>query len=178
MKKNKKNFWLLFAIVSIAGVTGLGFLQEWFGTNNVFLAMSSIVAIAGAWVMITQLNKYPHAEELDPPFKQMNAIKVKFQEWDCFAVGHRYRNGRKAIELTEIETGDPVATATVNLINARPTSWDHVFIKDYSENEGMEKALIKAGIIDRLSVETVQGSYVDFNEFALTPKGLKLWSNE
>ena len=74
-------------------------------------------------------------------------MKVKFKEWDCVAVPRFYDNGRHAILLVDAEDKEPIAKSTVNIPEA--TLGEHqVIIKDYSENEGMVRALIDAGIIE------------------------------
>ena len=76
----------------------------------------------------------------------MNDIKVRFQQWNCIAVFGLYDNLRLAIQLLDEEDKDLVATATVNLPDEE-LQWGLVLVKGYSENEGMEQALIDAGII-------------------------------
>lgn len=71
---------------------------------------------------------------------------IKFDEWRCYLNKGEYPNKRIALELIEIGTGDPIAVATVNIPDQRMDS-DEVAIKDYSENEGMLKALVNAQII-------------------------------
>lgn len=72
---------------------------------------------------------------------------VKFMHWTCNVEFHNYRdNNRIALELTEVGTGEPIATATVNLPRV-PLEPNEVIIKDYSENNGMYQALYEAGIV-------------------------------
>lgn len=79
-------------------------------------------------------------------------MKVKFKEWDCVAIPgwYAYEN-RPAITLvTDDEASEPVATATVNLVDDYlPINCVH--IKEYSENVGMTEALEKAGIVTRIA---------------------------
>ncbi len=72
--------------------------------------------------------------------------KVKFKEWDCVLEYGTYNNQRVTIQLNNAEDGMPIATATVNLPDL-PLPPDHVFIKSWSENEGIREALQVAGII-------------------------------
>lgn len=102
-------------------------------------------------------------------------ILVKFKKWVCHPRYGHYRNDRKALQLVDAYDGGPVATATVNLADEVPTSQDHVFIKDYSENEGMTNALIDAGLIEPTPTRTVQTGYVSVNEHKLTEAGLDLY---
>jgi hypothetical protein len=78
--------------------------------------------------------------------KSTTMQKVRFNEWDCVLEYGTYNNKRIAIQLNDAEDGMPIAIATVNLpeLSLPP---DHVFIKSWSENEGMAEALIKANII-------------------------------
>ena len=77
-------------------------------------------------------------------------LKVKFKEWNCIAKFANYNsNNRVAIQLVEETTREPIATDSVNLTNVILKE-NQIAIKDYSENEGMAKALQKAGIIGEL----------------------------
>lgn len=72
--------------------------------------------------------------------------KVTFQDTVCVLTFDRYNNNnRTAITLYEEETGEPFMHATVNL--PADLNDDEVFIKNYSENEGIAEALTEAGII-------------------------------
>lgn len=102
-------------------------------------------------------------------------MKVQFKQWSCIAKGEHYSNGRKAIELIDSEDGSPIARATVNLPNDILDD-NHVFIKNYSENEGMEDALINAGIIKGSPVYQTNSGHVQVNVFELTEDAIKnLW---
>ncbi|KKN78836.1 hypothetical protein LCGC14_0346080 [marine sediment metagenome] len=63
-------------------------------------------------------------------------VELKFRE---------YPNGSKAIQAFSLD-GEPEFTATVAL-DILPTT-DHVFLKGWSENEGIPEALEKAGIVE------------------------------
>lgn len=73
-------------------------------------------------------------------------MNVKFKDWDCKVVLGTYPNGRTAIQLQDIETGMPIASATINV-----PYWDlqddQVIIKDFHENKGMLACLKEAGVI-------------------------------
>ena len=78
--------------------------------------------------------------------KTKSVHEVSFLGYDCILHFPSYNNGRKAIQLIGKEDGEPIATATVNLRD-EPLAPDTVFIKDYSENNGMLATLVKAGIV-------------------------------
>ena len=60
----------------------------------------------------------------------------------------KYHNEQHALQLIEKSTGQAWATASVCLPSAK--IWeDEVFIKDYSENEGMILSLQQANIIGK-----------------------------
>lgn len=61
-------------------------------------------------------------------------------------MGGYYSNNRKAIRLIDGDSGEPIATATVNL-PAVELAENEVVVKDYSENQGMYVALLDAGIV-------------------------------
>lgn len=77
-------------------------------------------------------------------------MKVKFKDWDCILKIGKYKNGATALSLigTGEEIGEPIATCTVALIDRPIPEKGYVWIKEYSENEGMTEALIKAGVIE------------------------------
>ena len=72
---------------------------------------------------------------------------IQFKKWNCRLVWHRYGNNRRALELVDVVDGSPVVMATVNLPDEKLDP-DEVFIKDYSENDGLLDALMKAGIVE------------------------------
>lgn len=73
-------------------------------------------------------------------------ITIKFKIWNCVVKFGHYSNKRIAIQLIDAEDGSPIAKATLNDPGQRLKEGE-IIIKDYSENEGMAKALYKAGII-------------------------------
>jgi hypothetical protein len=58
-----------------------------------------------------------------------------------------YPNGRPALGLIDPEDGEPYFTVTVNLPDQEIPE-GHVFVKAWSENEGLLQALIKAGVLE------------------------------
>jgi len=97
-------------------------------------------------------------------------MKVKFKEWDCETAVNGYtNNGRIAIKLVDAETQEPIATATVNLMDEQ-LGEDEIFVKDYSENTGMAAALADAGVIDPAPTQTVQSGFVQISAYKLTPE--------
>lgn len=73
--------------------------------------------------------------------------KIMFNDFKCLVnTQDTYLNGAIAIQLYEEGTGEPVAHATINVMQGL-IKQDEVVIKDYSENEGMLEALVKAGVV-------------------------------
>lgn len=90
------------------------------------------------------------------------SITLKFIGYDCVVEFAKYGNGRTALRLvTNNEAREPVAVATVNLPHV-PLGADEVFIKNWSENEGIKEALVVAGVIQDTG-ETVPTGYVEAN---------------
>ena len=97
-------------------------------------------------------------------------MKVTFLDWECeTAVNDYTNNGRLAIELVEAESQEPIATATVNLMDEQ-LGEDEIFVKDYSENTGMAAALADAGVIEPAAVRTVSSGFVQISAYKLTPE--------
>ena len=102
-------------------------------------------------------------------------MNIKFKTYNCIAQGTYYDNGRKAIQLIDTEDGQPIATASVNIVKADCPD-DCIYVKDYSENEGMSNALNIAGIIEVTPIDMVESGYVTIGLYKLTDKALKeLW---
>lgn len=96
-------------------------------------------------------------------------MKVKYKNYDCLVKFSQYNyGGGTAIQLIDANDGELVAVATVNLPE-QPLGEDEVFIKDYSENEGMADFLVKEGIIE-LTGEHVQTGYVSVPKCKLKVK--------
>jgi len=75
-------------------------------------------------------------------------LKVDFAGFKCYVEFWQYENGRHAIDLMEVGTGEPVATATTNLPHWELEK-DEMFIKNYSENAGILDALASIGVISQ-----------------------------
>jgi hypothetical protein len=89
----------------------------------------------------------------------MKKVKtIKFLGFNCRLERGEYNNGRLALELVDIKSDEPVAVATVNM-PMEALSKDEVVIKNYSENEGILDALIKAKVISQ-PIRIVQSGYV------------------
>jgi hypothetical protein len=87
---------------------------------------------------------------------------VKFKQWDCKVMTSLYSNGHVAIRLVDAEDFSPVATATLNMAEyGYPQEKDEVYIKDYSENEGVLKALQEAEIIGEVLGEYPLSQWVN-----------------
>lgn len=72
---------------------------------------------------------------------------VRFKGWTCEVEHRRYHNGRPAIVLNDINDGEQVAVATVNLPSADVPD-GHVLVKDWEENEGILAALVDARVVE------------------------------
>ena len=83
-----------------------------------------------------------HAATQGPCFVMFRGVQLHV------SFSHYYDNQRTAICLGDIETGEPYATATVNIPDI-PLGPTEVLIKDYSENAGILGALERAGIVRR-----------------------------
>lgn len=71
---------------------------------------------------------------------------VNFKKWICLVSLANYDNNRVAILLNKLATGDSILIATVNLPEEELAE-DEVFIKGWSENEGIYEVLVTAGIV-------------------------------
>lgn len=96
-------------------------------------------------------------------------LRINFSGYECFVMHRKYpQNKRNAIELIDAEDCIPVAVASVNIPDANLED-DEILIKGWSENKGMEKILMDAGIIGPIIGEVPTGFV-----FATKHKLLKL----
>lgn len=88
-------------------------------------------------------------------------MKLKFRHWDCVIQKKTYSNNRIALQLVDAEDNDsPIAIATVNLPDEQLND-DEVFIKDYSENEGIYQTLVDAKVISE-AIGCAQSGFVEW----------------
>jgi hypothetical protein len=80
-------------------------------------------------------------------------MNVKFLGIDCTVIKDKYsNNGRIALELVAAKDtqdmckGEPMCMASINLPEVALAP-DEVIIKDYSENEGILKLLLRAKVV-------------------------------
>jgi len=85
---------------------------------------------------------------------------MRYKEWDVRVVKREYGNGKTALCLEGLD-GEPIATGTVNLPDVDIGLWkglegEVVFVKGWSENEGMLEFLVKNKVVRSLGqgVET------------------------
>ena len=106
-------------------------------------------------------------------------MKVQFKSWKCIAIGARYgMNGRKAIRLLDEIDNEPVATATI-AIDDEDLPEDCVYIKEYSENSGITKALLEAKIINPIAIKMADSGHVVIFAYKITDQALEeLWPEE
>ena len=91
-------------------------------------------------------------------------VKAKYTDEDVVLdLSRKYGNGSRAITATTLQ-GDPQFTATVAL-DESPTE-GCVFLKGWSENEGIPEALVKAGIVE-LTGRTVPTGFCEAVEAKL-----------
>jgi hypothetical protein len=82
----------------------------------------------------------------------MQPIKVNTPFGECYPVFQHYSDrfgadqGRLAVQLIDCSDGSPVLMATVNLPD-QALAPGHVFVKSWSENRGVDRMLIDAGLI-------------------------------
>jgi hypothetical protein len=83
---------------------------------------------------------------------------IKFKQWECDIKYLHYYNDRTAIQLIDHNDGEIVAMATTNIPEVDLAN-DEIIIKNYSENETMDKVLMEAGIIGP-ALRSIQTGFV------------------
>jgi len=96
-------------------------------------------------------------------------VSTKYCKGDVELNFGRYGNGSIAIQA--FQGGEPMFVATVALGELPPQG--HVFLKGWSENEGVPQALEKAGII-KLTGRKIPTGYVEAEEAKLMEAAIAL----
>jgi hypothetical protein len=72
---------------------------------------------------------------------------VKYKGWNCRVQTANYAEGdRLALQLVDADTGERIATATVNAPEI-PLKQNEILLKGWSENTGLPEVLEEAGIV-------------------------------
>lgn len=83
-----------------------------------------------------------------------------------------YPNGRVALQLMaqmeDYDSLEPYLTPSVNLVND-PCPNGEIYIKNWSENEGIQEWLIENGVIEPTPTHAAHSGYVMAERFKLTP---------
>lgn len=70
---------------------------------------------------------------------------IEFDRWKCLLLRQEYYNGRTALQLVEVDTGEPIVTVTVNLVDTHLESDEVAINHDLSDYQVQE--LVCAGVI-------------------------------
>ena len=85
-------------------------------------------------------------------------IRVRFRTWTCkVMVGRYHQTANFRLDLVDAQDGTPVAVATVNAAGCALDD-QLIMVKDWSENEGMPKALMAGGLIDSGNLQAGMGT--------------------
>lgn len=78
--------------------------------------------------------------------KQAKMTTVDFIGYKCRIEFSQYQQGTAKLQLWDVLSHAPCATATVNIPGVHLEE-DEVIIKNYAENAGMLSALVRAGVV-------------------------------
>ena len=83
-------------------------------------------------------------------------VKTKYGEYHVSIEWGVYPNGRRAMKLMDDSNGFPIMIATVNL-PGHHLEENEVFIKNWSENEGILEELQRLGVVGETLDEVPTG---------------------
>jgi hypothetical protein len=95
-----------------------------------------------------------------------------FEQSDCYFQVRKYQNGNNALIIEHEEEGR-ICVCSVN--GSKVLNGDEIGIKNWSENEGMDKFLIDMGIIENEPFEYEPSGFIQIPYYKLTKKGLELF---
>lgn len=84
---------------------------------------------------------------------------IQFKKWSCHVHKGVHNDGTTSLTLTDVHTGEPVASPTYPARPLLPGALKPGFIllKDYSENEGMLEALVSQGVVEDMKLPVPSG---------------------
>ena len=88
---------------------------------------------------------------------------VQFKDWRCRLYLASYSDGNTALSMYDTEDGSAIACVSINLAPVEPELLEDralIYLKDYSENEGMLDLLVAEGIVERTG-RTRQSGYIE-----------------
>jgi len=74
-------------------------------------------------------------------------MKFKWKNWTGTIQASSYRHDNSEAWIFQTEDGEPIATLTVMLEDAGPPPPGCLYVKDWSENEGVLQALVEHGYV-------------------------------
>lgn len=99
-------------------------------------------------------------------------MKARYVTGKCRLEFAKYANGNHALQIFSLE-GEPMLKASVNPPeDIDPLDDDEIAIKEWSENEGVTKSLIDAGVIRPEVTESIASGFVHIKVYRLTPAAI------
>lgn len=98
---------------------------------------------------------------------------LPYQQWQVDINLLHYDNGRFALQLVDHEDSEPITTATVNLVD-EDCPHDEVWVKDWSENEGITDWLAEHEVIEPQPTDNTQTGHAQAQRYKLSQKFLEL----
>jgi hypothetical protein len=85
--------------------------------------------------------------------------KMKYYQGPMEIISGTYPSGQIYLQGAVVGTGEPIATLTSNVPDVDiPAA--HIVVKDYSENEGVYKTLLEAGVIEEC-VDKIPSGFIE-----------------
>ena len=88
---------------------------------------------------------------------------VQFKDWRCRLYLASYSDGNTALSMYDTEDGSAITRVSLNLAPVEAELLEDralIYLKDYSENEGMLDLLVAEGIVERTG-HTRQSGYIE-----------------
>ena len=88
---------------------------------------------------------------------------VQFKDWRCRLYLASYSDGNTALSMYDTEDGSAITCVSINLAPVEAELLEDrslIYLKDYSENEGMLDLLVAEGIVERTG-HTRQSGYIE-----------------
>ena len=100
-------------------------------------------------------------------------LKLKYGTYPVSVQFAKYAsNNRTALLFVHDDTSE--TPASINISHADVPDADHIVVKSYSENEGMDKELVRLGLIQPVPVGFVNSGFITAPIHKLTPQAIAL----
>lgn len=109
------------------------------------------------------------------PLAKSVTLELRYGKYLANIFAMSYSNGALAVVINDSRSGEPVATASINIEGvSEHLPFDTFVCKSYSENSGMVDALIDLGLVELVAAPKIQFGFTSGDLVKLAPTYSKI----